>query len=93
MTEPTIHQDSYLYLKDKYVWRELTSDGLLKSPEDAGAYYEAENVNGYGNGYDSIAEAEEAYLTFYKKHGTRHSVCSSLVLIKETHVVSGRWWK
>jgi len=69
----------------KYKWKELTQDGLLKDPEDQGAYYESENVNGWNNGYASEKEAEEAFIEFTKKHPW-HGYFHGLVLIKTTMV-------
>lgn len=71
-------------LEHKYVWKELTSDGLLKDPKNCGAYYEEENVNGWGGGFDTEQEAYETYLAFYRKYP--YSCPSSIVLIKETNI-------
>jgi hypothetical protein len=78
-------------LEHKYVWKELTQDGLLKSPEDCGAYYEKENVNGWGSGFDTEEEAYEAFIAFNTKH--EYSRPSSLVLIKETSIYDADWRK
>lgn len=67
----------------KYQWKELTQEGLLKDPEDQGAYYESENVNGWDGSYDSEREAEEAFIRLKEKHPWCHH---ELVLIKITKV-------
>ena len=81
-------------LEHKYVWKELTSDGLLKNPKNCGAHYEEENINGWewrGRGFDSEQEAHEAFLAFKTKH--EYSCPSSLVLIKETNIYDADWRK
>ncbi len=78
-------------LQHKYVWKELTPDGLLKDPEDCGAYYDSENVNGYGGGYNSEQEAYEAFIAFKTKH--EYGTASSLVLVKETTIRDTYWGK
>ena len=78
-------------LEHKYVWKELTQYGLLKDPEDCGAYYDRENVNGYNGGYNSEQEAYEAFIAFKTKH--EYSYPSSLVLVKETNIYDADWGK
>ena len=51
-------------IRVKYYWKELTSDGLLKEPKEAGPYYSTTNLNGYG-GFDTEEEAVER-LTYVK---------------------------
>ena len=42
----------------KYYWKKLTSDGLLKEPEDVGPYYDSVSLNGsWSSGFDSEEEA------------------------------------
>lgn len=64
----------------KYIWRELTDDGLLKEPKDIGAYYEAESVNGYSGGFDTEQEAVDHFTMLSEKHGW--ACPRELVLIK-----------
>lgn len=75
----------------KYVWKELSSDGLLKDPEECGPYYDRDNINGYDYGFDSEQEAEQSYLEFKTKH--EYGVSSSLVLVKLTRVIDTDWEK
>lgn len=78
-------------LKHKYIWKELTSDGLLKDPEDCGAYYERKSINGWSGGYDSEEEAYQAFIEFKTKH--EFGTPSYLVLIKESHAYDADWRK
>lgn len=68
-----------------YRWKELTQEGLLKEPEDYGAYYRIENVNGWDVGYDSEEEAEQALIEFTDKY-PYHQYYNGLVLVKITKV-------
>lgn len=65
-------------MKKRYEWRELTDDGLMKKPENAGPYYDKESVNKYG-GYASEEEAVAAYEAFRAAH--KWGVASELVLV------------
>lgn len=85
-------------LEHKYVWKELTSDGLLKDPEDCGAHYERVNINDdyssgdyTGRGFASEEIAYARLLYFKKKH--EYSCPSSLVLIKEANIYEADWRK
>lgn len=69
-----------MHITYRYRWKELTDDGLLKDPKDCGAYYEAENVNGWNDGHNSEQEANEAFLALKKKH--YWSCPRELVLVK-----------
>ena len=51
----------------KYFWREISSDGLVKSPRDVGAYYNPDNVN-KSSGFDSELEAMDALEKFNKNY-------------------------
>ena len=70
---------SKLKIIHEYTWRELSEDGLLKSPRDLGPYYDSENINGYYGTFDSKEKAEIAYLEFYKKHP--YNCSNTMVLI------------
>lgn len=48
-------------MKKRYLWKELTDDGLMKEPEPLGPYYSQDSWNGFGYGYESIEEAEAKY--------------------------------
>lgn len=45
-------------IKSYYEWRELTPDGLLKTPEDVGPYYSTSSFNPWG-GHDTKEQAVE----------------------------------
>lgn len=45
-------------LQAKYYWKKLTSDGLLKEPNDVGSYYDSVSLNGsWSSGFESEEEA------------------------------------
>lgn len=62
----------------RYEWKVLTSDGLLKEPEDLGPHYSTESVNFYG-GFESEDEAEKYLAKKVKRH--KYDVPSELILI------------
>lgn len=66
-------------MKITYAWRELTDDGLLKSPKKLGPYYNESDVNGY-NGFDTEDEAIASYDRAAKDYG--YSAPAELVLVK-----------
>lgn len=65
-------------MKKRYEWRELTEDGLLREPKDAGPHYDRSRVNTYG-GFDSEEQAFAAYVAFKKAH--KFGIASELVLV------------
>ena len=71
-------------MEKRFYWKELTSDGLMKEPEEEGPHYDLDSLNDYGSGYESEAEAITDYEKFKKKHTFRAP--SSLVLITEYSV-------
>lgn len=60
-----------------YEWKVLTSDGLLKEPDEIGPHYAAESLNGHG--FESEEEAVSVLEKKTKRHG--HDIPSELVLI------------
>ena len=55
-------------IKTEYIWKELSSDGLLKEPKDIGPYYNTDNVNPYSGGYESREEAIEALISYCERN-------------------------
>lgn len=64
----------------KYYWKELSGDGLLKEPSDAGPYYSKDYINETG-GFENKESAIARYEEFYKLHG-KYYVDRELVLIE-----------
>jgi hypothetical protein len=62
-------------LTKKYYWRDLTSDGLLREPDETGPYYSRESLNNCGCGFDTEEQAFAA-LSRWRGYG-------SFVLITE----------
>lgn len=52
-------------IRAKYYWKELTSDGLLKEPGEAGPYYERVSLN--GSGWEPGFETEETAIAHLVK--------------------------
>ena len=71
--------------KISYKWKELTSDGLLREPEQVGPHYDRESVNGYSGSFDTKEEALEHWK--YLKKSDSWGVPSSLVLIEEYNLI------
>jgi hypothetical protein len=67
----------------KYFWKNLTSDGLLKEPEDVGYSYNKIPINGYSGGFDTEEQAIDYFITLAIEH---RSCINQLVLIK-TYVI------
>ena len=66
-------------MKKRYCWKKLSTDGLMKEPEDVGASYESESVNGWDSGFESEKDAIE-----HMKHlGKRLGVDGPYILITE----------
>jgi hypothetical protein len=62
----------------KYVWRELTDDGILKKPEAFGPYYERDETLRFG-GWDTEEDAVAAYKKVYDCY--KYQVNSEFVLV------------
>lgn len=66
-------------LRVKYYWKELTSDGLLKEPKEAGPYYDKVSLNGWG-GFDTEEEAIERLVKMKVEH--EYQFTDDYVLVK-----------
>ncbi|MFA7256029.1 MAG: hypothetical protein WC047_00440 [Kiritimatiellales bacterium] len=66
-------------MESKLYWMEISPDGLLKDPEDAGPHYSTESFNGYG-GFDT--EEEAISRLEYMKKAYQWDVPSRLTLIR-----------
>ena len=64
-----------------YEWRELSSDGLLKSPPACGPYYDRDENLIYGSW-----SSEESAINALKEYVERNRDCVSLVLITTINV-------
>ena len=64
----------------RYLWKELSQDGLLREPNEVGEYYNNEPVNGYSNGF----KTEQAAIDYLISINIRHdwSCPRALTLIK-----------
>lgn len=49
-------------LQKRYYWKELSSDGVLKEPEEIGPYYGRVSLNGW-SWFETEMEAEEYLLS------------------------------
>lgn len=52
----------------QYIWKELSTDGLLKTPEKDGPYYEERELNGY-HGYFTSEDDAIMALNDWKRQG------------------------
>lgn len=68
-------------MKIRYVWKEISEDGLVKEPKSVGPYYSQENLNGWEGGFDSKEEAIAALRDFVKRY--KYDTPRSLILIEE----------
>ncbi len=51
-----------IIMEKKFVWKEITSDGLMKEPKECGPGYSTESINGWGgfdNEEDALAKLEQ----------------------------------
>jgi len=64
----------------KYIWMEVSTDGLLKLPKDVGPYYSTDNVNPAYGGYESESDAISALEEFHRVHKYE---CAELILVKK----------
>lgn len=74
--------------KKIYYWRELTDDGLVKTIDPEGPYYNEVDINGYVGHYESEEDAVEGLLAFHKKFEYSLSGCN-IILITEYRIVMG----
>ncbi len=65
-------------MKKRYEWRELSEDGLLRKPQEAGPRYDRESINMY-YGFSTEEEAFAAYADFTRAHP--NEVANELVLV------------
>lgn len=66
-------------MKKKYLWKEITDDGLVKEPESLGPYYSQDSWNGFYSGYDTVEEAEAKYK--YMENTYSYQVPHNMVLV------------
>lgn len=71
-------------IKKTYHWKEITSDGLVKEPEEFGPYYSTESLNGWG-GHDSEEKAYKKLEYMYKVYS--FGFPASLTLITKYQVI------
>ena len=63
----------------KYYWKQISADGLVKEPEEAGPYYSRDTLNGWC-GFESEEEAEQALIKWFADY--KYGVGSDFVLVK-----------
>lgn len=71
-------------IKKRYEWRELTDDGLLRTPKEVGPHYGKDNVN-YYHGFDSEEDAIMAYEEFRKRHEWDFHELVLVTIYKHSH--------
>jgi len=55
-------------LEFKFMWKEISYDGLIRNPSMYGPEWDQESVNGWGGGYDTEDAALEALAAFKVKY-------------------------
>ena len=67
----------------KYKWLTLSSDGLLREPDDVGVYYESSPVNGYEGCFDSKEEAIQRIIVLRGRYEYGCSDLNGLILVEK----------
>ena len=71
-------------MKNRYYWREISKDGLLKLPETYGPYYDDFGVDMGQDGFDSEEGAVKALEEFYTRYKKDYGKwVPTYILIKE----------
>ncbi len=67
----------------KYKWMDISSDGLLKEPEDVGAYYESASVNGFDGCFDTKEEAVQRIKELRERYESSRYELTGFILVEK----------
>ena len=75
-------------IQKTYRWKEISEDGLLKDPRDLGLSYSSDNLNAYGNSFDSKEEAYKKLEEMTRMY--EYEIPSDLTLITLYKYIGGK---
>lgn len=77
-------------IQKTYRWKEITEDGLVKNPKDLGPSYSSDNLNAYGNDYESKDKAYNQLEKMTKMYP--YEIPSNLTLITFYEYIEEEKW-